>query len=158
MPQNPPASKRGKIFQNLQRQLQTITTDNGYAQTVVEVSFNVKGWLDKVASETPVLYLVDTVTHYTYHAGRLTEREWTIAIVGHMRDRLQSDMEELIADIETCLFKNVTLNFPDTGPTCSHMRVTNIVTDNQLFSEVEGSQLFRVEVMVRYTSPVDNVR
>ena len=158
MPASPPLSKRGKILNNLIRQLQTITPDNGYAQNVVEVTSNVKGWLDKVGAETPVLYIVDDNTVYTYHAGRLTEREWNVSIIGHMRDRLQTDMEELISDIETCLFKNVTLNFPETGATCSHLRITNIITDNQLFSEVEGSQLFRVNIVIRYTSPVDNVR
>lgn len=158
MPQSPPLSRRAQILNNLQRQLETITTGNGYSRNVRKVTTNVKNWRDTPEAETPILYLIDDSTNYRYHPGKLTEREWTISIYGVMKNQTQLDMEELIADIETCLFRNSRLAFPDTGAVAAHMRIQEIVSDNQLFSELEGSQLFKLTVTIIYTACVDDVR
>jgi hypothetical protein len=158
MASSPPKSRRAKILVNLQRQLETITKDNGYTQNVYKVTTNVKTWADTPEAETPVIYLIDENTDYNYHAGKTTERTWTIGIYGVMKNKEQVDMEELIADIEECLLTNVTLYFEDTGRVASHSRIRNIVTDNQFFSEIEGAQLFKITLDINYVACVDQIR
>lgn len=158
MASTPPRSRRGKILVNLQRQLESITTGNGYTNTVYKVTTNLKNWSDTPEPETPVIYIVDESTSYTYHAGTTTEREWAVALYGVMKNREQTDLEEFIADVEECLTKNVTLAFDGAGPVVSHIRIHEIVTDNQLFSEIEGSQLFKVALTIRYIACITNIR
>ncbi len=158
MPSSPPKSRRAKILMNLQRQLETITIANGYTRDVYRVTTAVKDWRSTPEAETPILYLVDSNTDYQYHAGKLTERTWSIDLYGVMRNQTQLDMEEFISDIEDCLQVNQRLAFPDTGAVCAHHRIMNITTDNQLFSEIEGSQLFKISVNIIYTACVTNIR
>lgn len=165
-----PRSRRARILKNFKRQLETITKANGYAHSVRQVTTNVKSWRDTPEAETPILYIVDEYTRYVYSASKTLEKEWYVAIFGVMKNRSQIEMEELIADLEECLFKNVTLYFVDQDPTwndgagsrtpgpISHLRITEITTDGQLFSEVEGSQLFKMQVVFRYTGCADNPR
>lgn len=147
------ASRRGLILANLQRQLETITTGNGYSRTAYKVTTNVHNWHETPAAETPVIYIVDESTQPKYNAGKLLEFEWQVGLFTVMRDRTQLEMEDFVSDIVECLFKNVTLAFDDVRA-ISHLRVLNIVTDNQLFSEIEGSQLFKITLELRYTSCV----
>lgn len=158
MASSPPLSRRGKILKNLQRQLETITIANGYSRAVTTVTTNVKNWRDTPEAETPIIYIIDDNTDYQYHAGRLTERKWTISLFGVMKNQTQLDMEEFIADIETCMMRNSTLNFDGAGPIVGYTKITNIVSDSQLFSEIEGSQLFKVTLEILYTACADNVR
>lgn len=154
----PPRSRRGKILVNLQRQLETILQDNGYSQNVVKVTTNVKNWADTPEAETPIIYIVDEATEYNYHAGKTVERSWVIGLYGVMKNKEQTDLEEFIADVEECLTKNQTLHFTDTGGVTSHIRIKEIVTDNQLFSEIEGSQLFKVTLQINYIACLDQIR
>ncbi len=157
MPDTSPRSRRGKILKNLQLQLETITEDNGYTTTVQKVTTAVKNWNDTAEAECPVIYIIDENTQYTYHAGKLTERVWTIGLYGVMKNKSQTEMEEFISDIEECLNKNQRLAFPENQP-ISYSRIKNIITDNQLFSEIEGSQLFKITVDLTYTACVDAIR
>lgn len=158
MSATPPRSRRGKILVNLQRQLETITVENGYTNTVCKVTTVLKNWSDTPEEFTPIIYIVDEATNYVYHAGKTTEREWDVALYGVMKNKEQTDLEEFISDVEDCIFKNVTLAFEDSGPVISHIRITQIFTDNQLFSEIEGSQLFKVMLKIRYIACVDRIR
>lgn len=154
-----PRSRRAKILVNLQRQLETITVANGYATTLHTVTTRVRNWHETPEAETPCLYIIDENTRYIYHAGKTLEHEWTIGLFGVMKNRSQVEMEELIADIEECLFKNGTLSFDGIRPgPISHLRITNVISDSQLFSELEGSQLFKVEVSFKYVGCADNPR
>jgi hypothetical protein len=154
-----PRSRRGRILVNLQRQLETITAANGYAQQVYKVTSNVKNWFETPAAETPVIYIVDEETSPQYHAGKLVEWEWRIGLFGVMRDKTQVQMEEFISDIQDCLFANGTLSFDGIAPgPCAQIRMGNIITDNQLFSEVEGSQLFKVQIVVKYSASAFTAR
>lgn len=158
MASTPPRSRRGKILVNLQRQLETITQDNGYSQNVVKVTTNVKNWSDTPEAETPIIYMVDEETDYQYRAGTTTERTWTVSLYGVMKNKEQTDLEEFIADVEECLTKNVTLTFDELRPVVSHIRIRNIVTDSQLFSEIEGSQLFKVTLQIHYIACITDIR
>lgn len=152
-------SRRANILKNLQRQLETISTENGYAHTVHKVSTHVRNWHDLAVAETPVIFIIDENTTYNYNAGRTLEHEWKIGLYGMMKEKSQYEMEEFISDIEECLFKNVTLSFDGQTPgPISHLRILDIITDNQLFSEIEGSQLFKVTINLRYVGCVDNPR
>jgi hypothetical protein len=153
-----PRSRRARILKNLQRQLETITTANLYAHTVHKVTTHVRNWDETPAAETPCIYIVDETTNYLYNAGKLLEHEWFVALYGVMKQKSQLEMEEFIADIEECLNKNKTLGFPDSPGPVAYMKIKNIITDNQLFSEVEGSQLFKVIVEIKYTGCIDNPR
>lgn len=154
-----PRSRRARILINLQRQLETITKANGYTHSIHKVTTNVKNWNDTPEAETPVLYIIDEHTRYIYHAGKTLEHEWNIGLFGVMKNQTQVEMEELIADIEECLMKNVTLQFDEVYPgPISHLRIQDVVTDNQLFSEIEGSQLFKVLITFKYVGCVDNPR
>lgn len=150
MATNPPNSRRGQIFNNLIRQLQTITTDNGYAQNVISVSYIVKTWAQLTEPETPALFIVDETSQWKYHAGQRQEVTWQISIYGVMKNKNQFDMEELVSDIALCLSKNVVLSFTDTGGVCSLIEIKDVVTDNQMFAEIDGSQLFKVIILVKY--------
>lgn len=154
----PVMSRRGRILAALQTQLETITTANSYATNVAKVTTVVHNWHETPEAETPVLYLVDEATHVEYHSSRLTERTWTIAIYGVMKNKTQLEMEELIADIETCLVANPTLSFNGERNLISRHRIQSVVTDNQMFSEIEGSQLFKISVDLLYTACLDDVR
>jgi hypothetical protein len=152
-----PRSRRAKILRNLQRQLETITTGNGYSITVNQVTMNLKNWHDTPAPETPIIYLIDNSTQPKYNPGKLLEWEWSVSLFTVMKDRSQIEMEEFISDILECLYKNVTLAF-DGERTIAHLRIDNIVTDGQFFSEVEGSQLFRIDINLLYTGCIDAIR
>lgn len=158
MASNPPRSRRGKILVNLQKQLETITQANGYSQNVVKVTTAIKNWADTAEAETPIIYIVDESTLYQYRAGTTTERTWTVALYGVMKNKEQTDLEEFIADVEECLTKNVTLTFDELKPVVSHIRIREIVTDNQLFSEIEGSQLFKVTLDIIYIACITDIR
>ena len=117
---------------NLERQLKTITKTNNYSHDVYDVTTNVRDWRSAPEAETPLVFLVDESTNYIYHAGKLTERIWTIGIYVVMRNSTQGDLEEFLTDIEQCLQENQTLYFSDTGSVCSHHRIMNIVTGKQI--------------------------
>jgi hypothetical protein len=154
-----PRSTRGRILKNLERQLETITVANGYSIGVVNVTTSVKNWHDTPAAETPVIYIIDEETSPKYHAGRLIEWEWDISLFVVMRDKTQLEMEEHVSDIIECVGKNRTLAFTDSNPgPSSSIIVKRIVTDNQLFSEIEGSQLFKITLVVKYTGCLDSPR
>lgn len=153
-----PRSRRGRILKNLQRQLETISKDAGYTTNVTKVTMNVRNWAETPEAETPIIYIIDANTRYIYGAGRNVEHEWTIDLFGVMKNRSQLDMEELIADIEECLFNNGTLSFDGTPGPISQLRIQDIITDAQLFSEIEGSQLFKMTVIFKYVGCVDNPR
>lgn len=151
-------SRRAKILLGLQKQLETITVPNGYAHSVCKVTTSVHNWHETPAAETPVIYIVDRNTRTVYGAGRTVQRFWTIDLFGVMRDKSQLEMEEFISDIEVCLSKNLTLRYDDVNTAVGHFRVTDIITDGQLFSEIENSQLFKVTVEFIYTQCFDNPR
>lgn len=152
-------SRRAKILQNLQRQLETITRDNGYAHTVHKVTTHVRNWHETPEAECPVIYIVDRSTKSVYGPGRTLQREWTIDLFGVLKNKSQLEMEELISDVEECLPKNLTLSFDGEIPgPVSHFRILDIITDGQLFSEIEGSQLFKITVSLIYTQCYDNPR
>lgn len=155
-----PRSRRARIMVNLQKQLETITTENGYTTNVVKVTTAVKNWTDTAEAETPVLYIIDEVTNPIYGPSKHMEWEWTIGIYGVMKNKDQVSMEELIADIMECVFKNQTLYFGEArgpGP-AAQIRIGGVITDNQLFSEIEGSQLFKVPLIIKYSACADNPR
>jgi hypothetical protein len=148
-----PRSRRARILKNLQRQLETITVANGYTIDVVKVTTDVKNWNDTSAAETPVLYLIDEHSTPTYAASRHVEWEWKVGVFGVMKDKSQLQMEELISDIMDCLFANATLSFDGIVPgPLAQVRIGDITTDNQLFSEIDGSQLFKVLLSLKYTA------
>lgn len=158
MASRPPLSRRGKILQNLLKQLNTIKLDNGYSRNIYEATTNVKTWSQVPEANTPTVYVVDADDTRTYHAGKLTEVSWNVDLYGVMKNAEQVDMEEFISDIEVCLTKNVTLGFPETatpdnlaGRTIAQIRIKDIITDNQLFSEIESSQLFKITITLIYT-------
>lgn len=154
-----PRSRRAKILNNLKAQLETITVANAYATTVHTVTQNVKNWADTPEAETPVIYIIDNSTVAKYHPGKLLEWEWSVSLFTVMKNRSQEEMEELISDILECLYKNVTLaDQTGTERTASGLRVENITTDGQFFSETEGSQLFRVDLQILYTNCVTDIR
>lgn len=159
MASTPARSRRGNILRALQRQLESITTGNGYTHTLKTVTTAVKSWSSLTEPECPIVFIIDDETNYKYNPGTLGERSWTIQLMGVMKNETQIDMEELIADIEECLVSNERLRFADdAGQVCNHIRIKNIVTDNQLFSEIEGSQLFKVTLEVNYTVRITSIR
>lgn len=151
----PSTSRRGRILENLIAQLQTITTANGYSQNVAEVTMDVRTWGEKPAAECPVIYIVDESTTLNYKPTKTLEMEWQVALFAYMRDQSQIQMEEFVSDIVQCIFKNVTLADTLGNKSVSHVRVRNIVTDNQLFSQIEGSQLFKITLDLLYMTCVD---
>lgn len=154
-----PNSRRGRILKNLLRQLATISKENGYATDLVRATTNIKNWDQTTAAETPVVYVVDMDSNPQYHASKLTEWEWRINLTGLMRDKSQIEMEDLVADIQDCLFKNITLSFDGEIPgPCSQIRIGTIATDGQLMNEIDGSQLFTIQIQVKYTADAFRAR
>ena len=151
-------SRRARIIEALVKQLKTISIANGYYTNVNEVSLDVKNWQDKPEAETPVLYVIDERTAPQYHAGRTLEVSWFFGIYGYMRNKSQYEMEEFIADIEKCLDNNRQLSFNGERGLVNHHRVIDITTDNQMFSEIEGSQLFKIGLEILYTRCVEDPR
>ncbi len=152
MAANPPNSRRAKIINNLIRQLQTITIANDYSHDVREVSSDVRTWDTFTDQDTPTIFVVDEDTAIDGHPGKLVTIAWKVALFCIMRDESQMDMEEFISDIISCISKNTTLSFPDTGKVLSQIRVTNITSDNQFFSKIDNSQLFRVTLSLVYVT------
>lgn len=144
-------AQRSLILENLQRQLRTIKAADGYSRDIYDASFDVKTWDQLPEAETPMVYIIDQRTQYQYHPGRLVEVTWDINLFGIMKNASQMEMEDFIADIDICLTKNALLSFPETGQVVSHIRIRDIVTDNQLFSQVDNSQLFKITISLIYT-------
>lgn len=143
-------SQRGKILQNLQRQLQTITVANGFSRDVQDVSFNVQTWTQVPEANTPVIYIIDETASYAYHPGKLIEVTWNISLFVVLKNRSQTDLEEFLSDIDYCLTLNQPLSFSDTGIVASQVRLRNIITDRQMFAEIENSQLAKISIDVIY--------
>lgn len=146
-----PNSQRAKILNNLQRQLRTITTTNGYSRNIYDASLTVKTWTQVPEANTPTVFIVDEDAQYTYHPGKLIEVQWNIALYGVMKNKTQLEMEEFISDMDVCLTQNASLSFSDTGKVVSHIRIRNVITDDQLFAEIDGSQLFKMTISLIYT-------
>lgn len=151
-------SRRAKILYALQRTLETIKITNGFATDVYKVSTSVNTWNSIPEHESPTLFLVDENTQYNYRATKLVERVWTVGIYGVMKNGDQYKMEELISDIEERLASNETLAVDGEKGPVSFTRIVNIITDNQLFSEIENSQLFKITVSITYIACIDRVR
>lgn len=153
MPASPPNSRRARILNNLVRQLQTIKTTDplNYSRNIYDATTSVKTWAQTPESSTPMIYVIDEDTQIQYHAGTTLEMTWNISLYGVMKGTTQLDMEEFISDIMVCLSANARLSFEDTGPQISHIRIRNIITDSQLFSEIENSQLFKMTVSLIYS-------
>lgn len=151
MPSNPPNTTRGKILNNLQRHLRSITTANDYSRSVVTVTDVVKTWEQWSTAETPVILVVDDKIQINYRAGKHTERELFVDLYVIMKESTQADLEEFISDIEICLAGNNTLYFEDTGNVSSYIRIREIITDAQFFSALNESCLARVKISIVYS-------
>jgi hypothetical protein len=139
-------SKRIRVLEALRLILATITKDNGYLTDVMEVSYDVKSWRDKSVGQTPVIYLVDDTTFLVTHAGCIREYQWMVRLFGVIRERTIIEFEQFMADVEEAIYDNNTL-----FGQANLMRVENISTDNQLFSEIDGTHLFEMETKILYT-------
>lgn len=139
-------SKRARLFKAMLKLLETITKDRGYTQTVMEVSEKVALWRDKAKEHTPVIFLIDDETQIVPHAGKVREYLWNMTVFGVVREMDEVAFEEFIADIEECIDDNNTL-----FGQINKMEVTNILTDNQLFSGQDGTRLFSLDVRLEYT-------
>lgn len=148
-------SKRARILKGLELLLKTVNKDNGYVVGLTNVSFNVKGWRDLPADQTPVAYIVDSNTILVRHAGCVREYIWDIEVFGCVKDKDIWDFENCIADVEQSIYDNNTL-FGEVNK----MEVENILTDNQLFSQVQdnGAQLFSMVVKMEFTRRARNAR
>ncbi len=130
----------------LQSMLQLVKKANGYNHTVQNVSFDVRGWDDVIEAETPIIFIVDDRTeNIKRYAGRGREYVWNIRLFGIVKERTFIEFEEIITDIEKCIEDNQQL-----VGLISKMEVDQVVTDNQLFSEKDGTHLFEIEVKVEY--------
>lgn len=151
-------SRRARILYALQLALETIKKENGFATDVYRVTTAVKSWRDVTEDQSPTLYIIDENTQYEYKATAMVERTWSIGLYGVMKNQDQYKMEELIADIEECLAKNERLQYPGEPGPVSYSRITNITTDNQLFSEIEGMQLFKISLNLKYIACINKIR
>lgn len=157
----PTMSRRSRILTNLQRQLQSITCENGYSTTVQDVTLDVQNWDQSTEAQCPIIYIVDENAPYKYNPGKLLQIDWIVNLYGVMKGKTQFEMEEFISDIEVCISKNLSLAFPDSvlpgdpnyplGLAVGYTEIQNIITDGQFFSKVDGSQLFKVTLKLTYT-------
>lgn len=154
-----PLSHRGKILKNLIRQLETIKVANGYSHDITTVTASVRGWSEYVEAQCPALFVIDESTNYEYHATKTMECSWDVSIFGVIRGKDQLFMEEVIADCEDAIARNVTLSFDGVQPgPVSHIRIKNITSDGALFDIVENSQLFRILLTIKYKRCFDQPR
>lgn len=149
------SSKRVRIIKGLEALLKTVTKDNGYVVGLQNVSFDVKTWRDVSADQTPIAYIVDSNTVLIRHAGCVREYVWDIEVFGCVKDKDIVDFEQCIADIEQSIDDNNSL-FGEVNK----MEVENIMTDNQLFSQIQnnGAQLFSMVVKMEFTRNARNPR
>lgn len=148
-------SKRARILRGIELLLKTITKDAGYVEGLQNTSFDVKSWRDIAADQTPIAYIVDSNTVLVRHAGCIREYVWDIEVFGCVKEKDIWTFENVIADIEQAIDDNNTL-FGEVNK----MEVENILTDNQLFSQVQsnGAQLFSMIVKVEFTRKARNPR
>lgn len=138
--------KRARLLKGLFLLLETITKARGYVHSVDEVSFNVKSWRDKSRMQTPVIYIIDDRTDIKRKAGRTCwEYTWSIPLFCVVRDDDIFDLENFIGDVETAIYDNNSL-----FGNVSKMEVVTIITDNQLFSEIDGVHLAEITVDLEY--------
>jgi len=139
-------SRRAKILTALHGILELVKKSNGYNHTLQNVSFDVRGWDTVVEAETPIVFIVDDKTSsIKRHAGRQREYIWQIRLFGIVKERTLVEFEEIITDIEECIENNYTL-----AGTVSKVEINQVVTDNQLFSEKDGTHLFEIEIAAEY--------
>lgn len=148
-------SKRARLLKGLEYLFKSVTKGNGYIVGAENVSFDVKGWRDLPADQTPVVYLIDGVTLPVRHAGCVREYVWDIEVFGCVKDKDIWTFESFISDLEQAIDDNNTL-FGEVNK----MEVENILTDNQLFSQIQenGAQLFSMIVKLEFTRRARNPR
>lgn len=146
----PIKSKRFRLMEAMRLLMESVTITNGYNTNVIEVSFDVKSWRDKSAPQTPVVYIIDDFTKITKHAGCVREYEWTIRLFGVCREKSMQEFEEFIADLEEAIMTNNSL-FGEVNL----MWVPEITTDNQMFSEFDGTRLYEMTVVLAFTRRFD---
>lgn len=146
----PIKSKRHRIMYAMQKLLKTVDQAHGYNQNIYDCTFDVKGWRDKAAHESPTVYVIDDTTILKTHAGCVREYEWTLRLFGVVREKSIQEFEEFMSDVEEAIYTNNTL-FGE----CNLMRIPEITTDNQLFSGLDGTHLFEVVCTVLYTRRYD---
>lgn len=139
-------SRRAKILKALEQILSLVKKANGYTHTLQNVTFDVRAWDDVVEAETPIVFIIDDKTNsIKRHAGRSREYVWCIKLFGIVKEKSMIDFEEIIADIEDCIENNYTL-----AGTVSKCEVDQVVTDNQMFSEKDGTHLFEIQLSAEY--------
>ncbi len=153
-----PTSRRARILTNLIAQLQTITAAGGYSRDVTKVTMHLRNWEDTPAAETPVIYVIDNATAPKYNPGKLLEWEWSVSLFVVMKNSTQMEMEYFISDVMECLGKNTTLADTSGLKSVSQTHIANITTDGQFFSEIDGTQLFRLDLQLIYNACVDAIR
>ena len=121
-------SRRMRALLVLQKVLETIKTSNGYTATVDEVTFDVKSWRDRTSERTPVIYIVDSDSHVTRHAGKTRFYKWNVLLFGMVKEEDIKTFEEFLADIQECVELNGWL-----GGIVNKCEVNNIITDNNLY-------------------------
>jgi len=137
----------------LKKILETITKANGYSANIDEVSFDVKSWRDRTSERTPVIYIVDSDTQVTRHAGKTRLYTWRVLLFGMVKEEEIDTFEEFLADIQECVELNGWL-----GGIVAKSEVNNIITDNQLFSETEQTHLFEMQIQLEYCQPHGDTR
>ncbi|MDZ4810753.1 MAG: hypothetical protein SGI96_21160 [Bacteroidota bacterium] len=143
-------SKRMRILEAMRLLLREVKVENGYKTEIMEVSYDVKMWRDKSIGQTPVVYIIDDTSNLVTHAGHIREYVWNIRLFGVIREKTIVEFEEFISDMETAIYDNNTL-----FGQCNLVRVREISTDNQLFSELDGTHLFEMNAEVLYTRKFD---
>ena len=139
-------SRRGKILVALKEYLSLIKKSNGYNHTIQNVSFDVRAWDTVVEAECPIIFVIDDKTDsIKRHAGKMREYIWQVRLFGIVKERTLIEFEEIITDIEECIESNFNL-----AGTVSKTEVNQIITDNQLFSEKDGTHLFEIQLGVEY--------
>lgn len=148
----PYKSRRIKILKALEAILNTIKKENGYTETVNEVTFDTKSWRDMPAPRTPAIFIIDDVVQVQRFVGRGRDYTWTVRLFGVVKEFTFEQFEEHIADVEECIEDNSSL-----CGVVSKCEINNVITDNQLF-ESSNNRLYEMEIQVEYRRCLGNPR
>jgi len=138
-------SRRGKILKAIELLLETVLKKNGYKTNICKVSFDVRMWQDVTAGQTPAVFTIDGPVDFVRHASRVRFATWQIGLFGVVKELNFFEFEDFIGDLKEMLETNSVLL-----GTVNKIEVANILTDNQLFSQKDGTHLFNIETQAEF--------
>lgn len=140
-------SKRSSIVKALAEKLKDINGSSPYTVNLYNNSFPKLKFWDEV-QDFPAVYLTPGSEMREYLPGEFKWGYLGISIKAYCKgDSSQDELEDLLADLETCIDSNRVLVYDDQGSETTEILITGITTDEGLLAPYAVGE---INLQVRY--------